>query len=149
MDLYTLNSGAVALTAATVKTALQVATPATTRIKVVGFSVSFNSVTAADAPAVVDLLRQTTTGTGGTAATLSPLDDLAPVSACSGLYDIATLEPTAGAILWSGYVTPFGGLFVYNYAEGEEPVLDISTRIGIRVNSPAGVSAIATLTYAE
>ena len=149
MDLYTLNSGAVALTAATAKTVLQLVTPATTRAKVVGFSVSFNSVTSTDAPAVVDLLRQTDAGTGGTAATLSPLDPDAPAALSSGLYDINSAEPTPANVLWTGYVTPVGGLFVYNFADGEEPVLDFSNRIGIRINSPAAVSAITTFTYAE
>lgn len=149
MDLYTLNSGAVALSAATAKTVLQIATPSATRAKVTGFSVSFNSVTTTDAPAVVDLLRQTTAGTGGTSATLSPLDPDGPASQSTGLYNINSAEPTASNVLWTGYVTPVGGLFVYNFAEGEEPVLDISSRIGIRITSPSAVSAIATLTYAE
>lgn len=149
MDLYSVNSGVVSLSAATAKTVLQIATPATTRAKVVGFSVSFNSVTASDAPAVVDFLRQTTAGTGGTSATLAPLDPDAPASQVTGLYDINAAEPTGGNVLWSGYVTPVGGLFVYNFADGEEPILDISNRVGIRINSPSAVSAIATLTYAE
>lgn len=149
MDLYTLNSGAVSLSASTAKTVLQIATPSSTRAKIVGFSISFNSVTTTDAPAVVDLLRQTTAGTGGSSATLAPLDPDAPASQSTGLYDISSAEPSAGSVLWSGYVTPVGGLFVYNFADGEEPVLDVSNRIGIRVNSPAAVSAIATLTYAE
>jgi hypothetical protein len=149
MDLYTVNSGAVSLSAATVKTVLQIATPASTRAKLTSFSVSFNSVTSSDAPAVVDLLRQTTAGTGGSSATLAPLDPDAPASQLTGLFNIASAEPSAGNVLWSGYVTPVGGLFVYNFAEGEEPILDVSNRIGIRVNSPAAVSAIATLTYAE
>jgi hypothetical protein len=149
MDLYTLNSGAVSLSASTAKTVLQLATPSTTRAKVVGFSVSFNSVTTSDAPAVVDLLRQTTAGTGGTSATLAALDPDAPASLSTGLYDISSAEPTGGNVLWTGYVTPVGGLFVFNFADGEEPVLDVSNRIGIRINSPAAVSAIATLTYAE
>lgn len=149
MDLYTLNSGAVSLSAATAKTVLQLVTPSTTRAKIVSFSVSFNSVTASDAPAVVDLIRQTTAGTGGTSATLAALDPDAPAALSSGLYNIASSEPTSGNVLWTGYVTPVGGLFVYNFAEGEEPVLDISDRVGIRITSPSAVSAIATLTYAE
>lgn len=149
MDLYSLNSGAVSLSAATVKTVLQLVTPSTTRAKVTGFSVSFNSVTSSDAPAVVDLLRQTTAGTGGSAATMAAMDPDAPAALCSGLYDISSAEPSSGNVLWTGYVTPVGGLFVYNFADGEEPVLDISNRVGIRINSPSAVSAIATLTYAE
>lgn len=149
MDLYTLNSGIVSLSAATAKTVLQLVSPSTTRARIVSFSVSFNSVTSSDTPAVVDLLRQTTAGTGGTAATMAPLDPDAPAALCSGLYDIASAEPTGGNVLWSGYVTPVGGLFVYNFAEGEEPVLDVSGRVGIRINSPSAVSAIATLTYSE
>lgn len=149
MDLYTVNSGAVSLTAATLKSILQIATPSTTRAKLVSFSISFNSVTSSDAPAVVDLLRQTTAGTGGTSATVAPLDPDAPAAQSTGLYNISSAEPTAGNVLWSGYVTPVGGLFVLNFAEGEEPILDISSRIGLRVNSPSAVSAIATLTFAE
>lgn len=149
MDLYTLNSGEVTLVAATAKSILQLVTPATTRAKITGFSVSFNSVTSSDAPAVVDLLRQTTAGTGGTAATMAALDPDAPAALASGLYDIDSAEPTAGNVLWSGYVTPVGGLFVYNFADGEEPVLDVSNRVGIRVTSPEAVDVIATITYAE
>lgn len=149
MDLYTLNSGAVSLSAATAKTVLQLVTPATTRAKITSFSVSFNSVTATDAPAVVDLIRQTTAGTGGDAETPAALDPDAPSALCSGLSDIDSSEPTAGVVLWTGYVTPVGGLFVLNFAEGEEPVIDVSGRVGIRINSPEANDTIATLTFVE
>lgn len=151
MDLYTINSTATSLTAATTKTLLQAASPADKRLRVVSFSISFNSVTSSDIPATVDLLRQTTAGTG-TSVTPAPLDGNSPGSTSTCLRSHSA-EPTPGDILWSGFVTPVGGLFVFNFAPGEEPVVDESggyqPRIGLRVNSPSAVSAIATLTFSE
>lgn len=151
MDIYTINSTATSLTAATVNTLLQAAAPSGDRLRVHSFSISFNSVTSTDAPVVVDLLRQTTAGTG-TSVTPVPLDGVAPAAASTCLRSHSA-EPTAGDILWSGYVTPVGGLFVFNFAPGEEPVVDASggyqPRIGLRATSPASVSAIATLTFSE
>lgn len=151
MELYTINSTATSLSAATTKTLLQAASPADKRLRVTGFSISFNSVTTSDVPVTVDLLRQTTAGTG-TSVTPAPLDGNAPASTSTCLRSHSA-EPSAGDVLWSGFVTPVGGLFVYNFAPGEEPIVDESggyqPRIGIRATSPSAVDAIATLTFAE
>lgn len=151
MDLYTINSTATSLSAATAKTLLQAASPADKRLWVHSFSVSFNSVTSSDAPVVVDLMRQTTAGTG-TSVTPVPLDGNAPASTSTCLRS-HTVEPSSGDILWSGYVTPVGGLFVYTFSPGEEPIVDESggfqPRIALRATSPSAVSVIASLTFAE
>lgn len=151
MDLYTINSTATSLSAATAMTLLQAASPSDKRLRVVSFSISFNSVTSSDVPVTVDLLRQTNAGTG-TSVTPAKIDGSSPASTATCLRSHSS-EPSSGDVLWSGFVTPVGGLFVMNFAPGEEPVVDASggyqPRIGLRATAPSAVSAIATLTYAE
>lgn len=151
MDLYSITTPATSLSAATTKTLLQAATSANKRLRVTGFSISFNSVTSSHAAVVVDLLRQTSAGTG-TSVTAAPIDGDAPAATATCLRSHSA-EPASGDVLWSGFVTPVGGLFVYNFAPGEEPLVDTSggfqPRIGLRATAPSAVDAIATLTFAE
>jgi hypothetical protein len=54
-----------------------------------------------------------------------------------------TVEPTAGDILWSEYVTPAGGFDRVQLPLGEEIVVDVSERIGLRCTTGSGVTANA------
>lgn len=128
-----------ALAAATVQTLVQFVAPATARLRVVEVSISFDGVTATAVPVDVDLLRQTTAGTAS-AGTVVKWDEADP--APSPTSQVAfTVEPTAGDVLSSWDVTPYGGLLVVQYAEGREPVVAASGRIGLRANAAAIVNA--------
>lgn len=146
MDNYVLNSGTVALTASTTKTVAQIATPSTQRIVVNYLSIAFDGAASA-VPAKVDLLRQTTAGTGSV-GTAYPLDPNSPSSLTTCMTG-ATVEPTASTVLFSWYVVPNGGLFMVNFAPGEEVRVDENDRIGVRVNSPSSCNTIVNIGFLE
>jgi len=147
LSQYVVHSRAQALAAATVETLVQVTAPATRRLELVRWGVSFDGVTASNTPVLVDLLRQTT---AGTAAAFTPLklDEADPASLASA-QNAFTVEPTAGDILESYYLTPAGGLFVMQYDPSERPVVAASGRLGIRANATAIVNATVWLVWAE
>jgi hypothetical protein len=146
MDAYVLNTDTVAVVSSVTKTVAQIATPSTQRVKIISLSVAFDGAASAK-PAKVDLLRQTTSGTA-TSATPLPLDPNAPASLTTCTKS-ATVEPTAGVVLYSWYVTPNGGLFNINFVSGEEPVIDESDRMGVRITSNSDCNAIVTIGFLE
>lgn len=146
MDSYILSTDTVALSAATAKTVAQVATPATGRVKISYISVALDSAASAT-PARVDLLRQTTAGTA-TSVTPNPVDQDAPASLTSCSKN-ATSEPTASVTLYSWYVAGGGQSFMINFAPGEEPIVQESARIGLRITSPSACNSITNIGFIE
>ena len=146
MDVYTASVDAVALVAATAKTVLQVATPATKRGRLLELQVSFDGVTAGNSPVLVELLRQTTAGTM-TANTPNPHDSAAPASLLTASTN-ATAEPTAGVVLKRWRITPNGGVLVL--PEGDpvrNAVIPVSGFLGIRCTAAQVVNVNASLTF--
>lgn len=146
MPEYKVNQKAVALVAATAKTVLQLATPASRRLELVEFGVSFNGVTASDVPALVELVRQTSAGTmsAETVAKLDPADPAALVTA----QHTATVEPTdSGDVVFEHYVTPVGGLFIYQFAK--PLALAVSAWLGLRITPTGNVSCCAHMQWRE
>lgn len=148
MHQYSVISDEQALAAATAETLLQLVTPATRRAKVLGFSLCGASVTSSEAPMLVEFLLQTTAGTA-TAQTPAALDQADPAALCSAQKSF-TAEPTASTILRRLKLTPVGGTIVYHFPEGQEIVMAVSTRVGLRVTSPSAQSNVtAELIYQE
>jgi hypothetical protein len=60
-------------------------------------------------------------------------------------------DPTASDIVENLYVSPNGGLFVVQYPLGREPVLAVSTRMGIVAITASGVTPnmVANITWEE
>jgi hypothetical protein len=145
-DTYVASQDGVALAAATVKTCLQIATPATVRAKIRGFSISFDGVTAANVPGLVEILRQTTAGTM-TALTPAPVDSSAPASLATASHT-ATAEPTAGTVIWRRRITPNGGLFeMYWPDDKDQLVVPISGFLGIRCTFAQVVNVSPSLEF--
>lgn len=140
------TNGPVSLSAATDTTLIQIHANTGTAV-VIGFGVSFNGVTAAAVPVKVDLLRQTTAGTGTTTTPLK-LDttDGASGKVATRIY---TVEPTASDIIRSWYVTPIGGLLTVSFSTDEEIYLANTERLGLRVNAPATVSCLGHILWTE
>lgn len=149
MGLYTARVSAVALTASTTKTLLQVITGANRPGRVVEMSVSFDGVDASKTPIQVDLLLQTTAGTSS-ALTLVKDNRLSEAVQATALQTF-TVEPTASDVYRSWYVTPANGLWALQWPLGREIQMNVSERVGIRCIVPAGTScnATATLTFEE
>jgi hypothetical protein len=150
MPIYSVTTeGEEALAAATVETLLQVRGVTGTECRIIAWGISFDSVTAADAPVVVDLLFQTTDGTGR-AATVVPLDGAARAAVGTGFHSFSA-EPTPGGIIESYNVPPQGGMVIREYPPGREPVVTnaTSSRIGLRANSAAIVNVLAWIQWEE
>lgn len=141
------NTTVVALSAATVKTVLSVLGTANDTIGLKRVRVSFTSVTATDAPAIVEV---GITSTLGTVTSFTPVQHSGRVlaSSCSAGYN-ATVEPTYQRIIDSFYVPVQQGLFEYWLPLGEEMQADVSQGFGIRVTSPTAQNCLASLLYAE
>lgn len=150
MARYVVNVGPVALLATAVQTIAQLITGAK-QAKLIEAHVSFNGISASDVPVVVDVLRQTTAGTA-TGAQVPLKDDPADGAALLTYAKTVTVEPTAGDILRSWYVTPNGGLFVLPLPVGGIVIPSgggSGGRLSIRATAPANVSTIVDLVFEE
>lgn len=140
MHLYKVASTDYTSIAA-VRTILQYVTGSTRRAKLVEFGISFGSVTATDAPVVVDIGTETSAGTSSS-ATLVALDAADPAAIGTALSTFTSTEPTGFSGVGPGpwRVTPIGGTFVYQFPSGAEFVMAVSTRLALRVTPPASLS---------
>lgn len=147
MPIYSVRSINESVAAATAETLLQIVAPTNARVAIKEWGISFNGVTAADAPVDVDIMRQTT---AGTASAFTPLkfDPDAPAARSTAL-TLFTAEPTASDILMTYQVTPTGGLFVIQYPEGDEPIVVNGGRFALRVTAAQVQVATAYMLFKE
>jgi hypothetical protein len=139
----------ISLTAATAKTLAAVSTPSTRKARLLGFTVSFDSVTSTDGSVLVEVIRYT--GTAGTATSRTPvaLDPDFPAALCSGFVNY-TVEPGTPVVLYEMRGTPVGGTLVIPFVPDEAPMADISQLLGIRCTSPQAQSNVrVSLTFEE
>jgi hypothetical protein len=147
----------VALAAATTKTVLQVATPATTDLRILGWGVSFDSASAAQ-PGWCQLL---TVSYAATVTALTPENwgnVLAPASLCVGGATAtgynATGEGTAGtvsAVHDQQHVYPQSGyaLWFPDSPGGNQPRVATSSFLRIRCKFPAAVNVLPWIVWSE
>lgn len=149
MPMYTARIDPEAVATAATETLVQIVTGSTRQVKIKEWGISFDGVTATATPIRVDLLRQTTAGTSSS-LTVMENDPTGPAVISTALQDFSA-EPTAGDVLWSEYITPAGGFDRVQLPLGEEIVVDVSTRIGLRVVVPSGsnCNAIAYIKFEE
>jgi hypothetical protein len=148
VDLYSNPWPSTALTAATARTLVQLVTPATARAKWVDFAISFDGATSTAVPVLVEVLLQTTAGTATTGVAPVAINAQQPAALCTYSHTV-TVEPTASTILFRTFVHPQGGMFTFQWPLGREPVMAVSTRMGIRATAPAGVNCAGWLTHEE
>lgn len=153
--MYVVRSGAaantsvtVALVAATAKTVVGVFGTAGTTLALKRWRVSFNSVTATDAPALVEIGITTAAGTVGTAFTPSQITGRALASPAAAGYNYSA-EPTYNRLVESLYVPVNNGLYEYTYTLADEPLCDVSQGFAIRVTAPQAQNCYASLYYSE
>jgi hypothetical protein len=150
---YTVRTtSAVALSAATAKTALMVISPSQFGIDLKKFRIGFDGVTASAVPVLWEIVRSTnatnsTPGTNNTSET-SNIVQAYGRSITTGFtaFSASTSEPTTLTVLESGYLTPVGGLFVYDFPLGDTYEADVSAGLGIRLTAPATVNARCAMT---
>jgi hypothetical protein len=132
------------------KTALNTIAPAGHGLAVVEIGVSFNGVTASDAPALVELCTSTQVG-AGTSAGSTPTVIQTRGKATSGSAPTAghnyTAEPTTLVSVRQWLISPNGGVLIYPLPLGREVECESSggtiKALCIRVNTSATVSLYA------
>jgi len=145
MGVQSSRFSAVALVAATAKTAVQLVAPADHRLRIVSWAFTTDGATAAGVPVLVDVLRQTTAGTAsaGTVTAWDPAD-----TSTIGTTQITfTAEPTAGDVLLSLYVPAYDGLYEREHDPLRGIIVPASGRLGIRATAPAGVNATGYIAW--
>lgn len=162
--LFIATSGAEPTTAASVPltlaaalhTNLQVATPSTTKIKLVEWGISFDNTTV-NTPVKCELIQTDVAATTITSRTPTLYDDpLGPASLCVGGTS-ATGYSATGAT--EGSITavrtfdlqfiPPTGQFVKQWPLGREPVVPVSKFVRIRTTPAAAVDAYMYIIWEE
>jgi len=147
------TSAAVALSAATAKTALMVICPAQFGIDLKKFRVSFDGVTSSAVPVLVELVTSTnasnsTPGTNNTTESAN-IQQIYGRSITTGFtaFSASTSEPTALTVIERFLLTPTGGSLFYDFPLGDTPDTAVSAGIGLRLTAPATVNARASMVW--
>lgn len=145
MHVYTAGAAGIAVNT-TPKTIMLLSTPSTRRAKLVEFGVGFDSVTATDGPALVELIFATSAGTM-TALTEYAVEEGDPAALVAATHT-ATAEPS-GIVVRRHWDVPVGGQLVKEFPFGLEPTIAISSFLGIRVTTPQNQSADVYMVWQE
>lgn len=151
LQLNVQTATAIALTAATAETVLQVIAPTNQRVKILGFGVYFDGATPTAVPVIVQLRRQTTAiGGTPTAVTIYKSDDMigTTIQTTATTYGTSPTEPTNTDVLKRIEVHPQTG-YEFSYPYGQEAIIGSGERVGIICNAPAGVNVIPYIRIEE
>lgn len=138
-------------------TMLQVATPSTTQIVVLGWGISFKGVVASDTPGMVYLLDSDAAMTGATSLTPDAYGNpSAPASLCVGgtgataVNDGAVTEGTitASRLLDAQEVHPQSGYGVW-YPADNRPRIAVSRFLRVRVSFAVAISCLPWIVWDE
>lgn len=141
---YSAEVGAaVALVAATAKTALTIIAPAQFGVDFTKYRIGFDGVTASAIPVVVEIVSWTTDGTG-TAGTVNQVYGRSITAGFTTKYNYS-VEPTTPTLIDRFTVTPNGGTIVYDFPSGTSPDTAVSNLIGLRFTAPAAVNVNCTM----
>jgi hypothetical protein len=141
------TSASVALVAATAKTVLAVLGTSVTTINLKRWRVTFNSVTASDAPALVEVGIISALGTS-TSNTPNQKNG-SPLAAASSAGYNHSVEPTYVRVIESLYVPVQNGIYDFPDSLGEEALCAISQGFGIRITAPQAQNCHPNLWFAE
>lgn len=152
--LYSLvTPAAVALSAATAKTAMFVLAPAGHGMDLKKFRIGFDGVTASAVPVFWEVnyltgATNSTPGTGNTTATSSIQQTSGRAIANSFVagYNCSS-EPTVQTNVDADLLTPNGGLLVYDFPLGDTPDAAVSQGFCIRLTAPAAVNVRVSMFF--
>lgn len=151
----TATAGAMALAAATAKTAVAVIAGSTTAPALSELSISFDGVTASAVPVLVELCESTQAGAGTTTAQ-TPIQTRGwpPSASVSSAAQTYTAEPTVLTVARKWLLSPNGGLMVVQFPMGKEPTgLITASAAGkawaVRLTAPAIVNVHVTVEFDE
>jgi hypothetical protein len=141
-------------TGAALKSLLQVGVPSTTDIRIHGWGISFDGVSATAEPGKCALIDTATASTAGTSLTPEKWESaLAPASLCVGgtaltAYNMTEPTETAVTYLDGEEVHPQTGYSVF-FPEGRRPRVGASRFVKVRVLFAATVNAIPWVLWEE
>lgn len=162
-NAYTWNTGGTAtavpaaLTGATAKTVVLLVMAAANQASIVEISVSFDGVTAANVPALVELISGTAGGAGTPRSALvagKQIRGWPAQTSQTTAADTYSAEPTTELVAKKWLVTPNGGLFVLQNPLGREPTGIVTAATdaktwGLRVTAPVAVNCHAYMEFEE
>jgi hypothetical protein len=153
---YSAQTGAaVALVAATAKTAMFVLAPSTFGMDLKKFRIGFDGVTASAVPVFWEInyltgATNSTPGTGNTNLATAPNIQQVygrPIAiGFTGGYN-CTSEPTVQTNIDADLLTPNGGLLVYDFPLGDVPDSAVSNGFCIRLTAPAAVNVRCSMYF--
>lgn len=137
MPDYIISTPAESLSATVAKTVLTWIGGSTRRFSCKRITFGGSSVTATDAPVLIEVIS-TNQGGAGTATSITPTPrdagDTAAIGTAARTY---TVEPTTVTVLDNIRVSPIGNTFFWELPNGREYFRPISTTFGLRATSPA------------
>lgn len=141
------NTAAVALAAATQKTAIQLNAPANQRLKIQRIGIFFDGASPTAVPVLAELLIVTTAGTN-TALTLNKIvsSDSETIQTTAG--ENASAEGTNSTRLDQWLIHPQMGVDI-SYAFGQEKIVVGGGRIAIKLTAPAVVNVRCKIDFEE
>lgn len=142
---YVVNTDTtvVSLTASTARTVLNLIAGSAVGVTIIEIGVSFDGVTAANAPVSTELCQSTQAGTGtSSSATITQLRGRTLSSGLTAQHSY-TAEPTALTVLKNPRIDPNKGLLVWQFPLGREVETDLSggsiKALAMRCNAPNNV----------
>lgn len=149
MALYQFTIDNLALVSATAKTAIELGSSASKRVRLVSFWVEFDGVSASAVPVKVEVGRFSAGVTTATTGTAGKYDAADGTPAATVKHSTTTEGAgTAEAGLEIHRVHPQGGILV-QYPLGRELVLAVSTFLRIRCTAAANVNVTAGIVWEE
>ncbi len=139
--ICSVRIGPFAVAAGATKTLMQLEAPANQGVAWLRASVSFDGVTPADKPVEVQILKQSTAGTGGTAATEVLVTGPGAVVTPQGIVLTGefSAEPTEGDVI-DGKAVHMQSGYEWVMQEGQDEIVYANGRVAVRVILPAGVT---------
>lgn len=141
------NTAAVALSAATEKTTIQLNAPTNQRLKIQRVGIFFDGASTTGVPVLVKLIITTTAGTN-TGLTLNKLVSSDSETAQTTAGENASAEGTNSTLLDQWLVHPQMGIDI-TYAFGQEKVVVGGGRVAIKCTAPAVVNVRTKIDFEE
>jgi hypothetical protein len=146
---YTVNTGPLALVAATAKTILNVIPPAQFGICLTGFEISFDGVTASAVPVLVEVGQCSQAGAGtpaGSPPTPVQVRGQTIAHGCTIAHNYSA-EPTVIVPAFDWWIDPNKGVLDRLWPLGREIEQGPSKGICVRVNAPAVVNVRVSMEW--
>jgi hypothetical protein len=146
---YVVNTGTIALAAATAKTCLNVIAPAQFGLCLVGFEISFDGVTASAVPVLVEIAMCSQAGAGtpaGSPPTPVQIRGQTVAHGCTIGHNYSA-EPTVITPSYDWWIDPNKGVLDRLWPLGREFEQNPSKGIAVRCTAPATVNVRVSMEW--